>query len=43
MEQIYRIDGAPKKDISKLFLKTAKEKVGLSNLIGDAFSAWRAL
>jgi electron transfer flavoprotein-quinone oxidoreductase len=43
MEQIYRIEGTPKKDLSRLFLKTAREKVGLSNIIGDAFSAWRAL
>jgi electron transfer flavoprotein-quinone oxidoreductase len=43
MEQIYRIDGAPKENISKLLLKTAKEKVGLGNLLSDAFGAWRAL
>lgn len=43
MEYIYRIDGAPKENISKLFLKSAKEKVGLANLAADAFSAWRAL
>jgi electron transfer flavoprotein-quinone oxidoreductase len=43
MEQIYRIDGAPKESLTKLFLKTAKEKVGLGNLAADAFSAWRAL
>ena len=43
MEQIYRIEGAPKSNLSKLFLKTAREKVGLANLAADAFSAWRAL
>jgi electron transfer flavoprotein-quinone oxidoreductase len=43
MEQIYRIDGAPKENISKLFLKAAREKVGLGNLLSDAFGAWRAL
>ncbi|HEY5975574.1 MAG TPA: FAD-dependent monooxygenase [Geobacteraceae bacterium] len=43
MEQIYRIDGTPKESLTKLFLKTAKEKVGLGNLAADAFSAWRAL
>jgi electron transfer flavoprotein-quinone oxidoreductase len=43
MEYIYRIEGAPKENLSKLFLKTAKEKVGLKNLAADAFSAWRAL
>ena len=43
MEYIYRIDGAPKENLSKLFLKSAKEKVGLGNLLADGFSAWRAL
>jgi electron transfer flavoprotein-quinone oxidoreductase len=43
MEQIYRIDGAPKENMSKLFLKTAREKVGLKNLAADVFGAWRAL
>lgn len=43
MDYIYRIEGAPKENLSKLFLKTAREKVGLSNLLSDAFSAWRAL
>jgi electron transfer flavoprotein-quinone oxidoreductase len=43
MEQIYRIDGAPKENISKLFLKTAREKVGLGKIMADAFGAWRAL
>ena len=43
MEYIYRIDGAPKENLSKLFLKSAREKVGLVNLMADGFSAWRAL
>jgi electron transfer flavoprotein-quinone oxidoreductase len=43
MEYVYRIDGAPKENISKLFLKTARETIGLKNLAADAFSAWRAL
>lgn len=43
MEQIYRIDGAPKENMSKLILKTAREKVGLKNLAADVFGAWRAL
>ena len=43
MEQIYRIDGAPKENISKLFLKMAREKVGLKNIAVDVFGAWRAL
>jgi electron transfer flavoprotein-quinone oxidoreductase len=43
MEQLYRIDGAPKESISKLFLKAAGDKVGLKTLAADGFSAWRAL
>ncbi|HXV21404.1 MAG TPA: FAD-dependent oxidoreductase [Desulfuromonadales bacterium] len=43
MEQIYSIDGAPKESLSKLFLKTAREKVGLANILSDAFGAWRAV
>ena len=43
MEQLYRIDGAPKENLSKLFLKAAGEKVGLKALAADGFSAWRAL
>jgi electron transfer flavoprotein-quinone oxidoreductase len=43
MEQIYRIEGAPKENLSKLFLKAAAEKVGVKKLLADAFGAWRAL
>ncbi len=43
MENIYRIEGTPKESLTKMFLKTAKDKVGLANLAADAFSAWRAL
>jgi electron transfer flavoprotein-quinone oxidoreductase len=43
MEYLYRIEGTPKENLSKLFLKTAREKVGLKNLAADGFSAWRAL
>ena len=43
MEYLYRIEGAPKENLSKLFLKTASEKIGLKNLVVDGFSAWRAL
>jgi electron transfer flavoprotein-quinone oxidoreductase len=43
MENIYKIEGTPKKDITRLFLRTAKEKVGLGNLLADGFSAWRSL
>ena len=43
MEQLYRIEGAPKENLSKLFLKAAADKVGLKTLAADGFSAWRAL
>lgn len=43
MEYLYRIEGTPKENLSKLFLKTAREKVGLKKLVADGFSAWRAL
>lgn len=43
MEYIYRIEGTPKENLTKLFLKAAREKVGLGNLMSDAFSAWRSL
>ncbi len=43
MESIYRINGAPRENLTKLFLKSAKEKVGLGNMLADGFSAWRAL
>jgi len=43
MEYSYRIKGTPKENLSKLFLKTAREKVGLGKLLLDAFGAWRAL
>ena len=43
MEQVYRIDGAPKENMTKLILKTAREKVGLNNIAADVFGAWRAL
>ena len=43
MEQLYRIEGTPKENLSKLFLKAARDKVGLKNLAADGFSAWRAL
>lgn len=43
MENIYRIDGAPKENVTKQFLKSAREKVGIGNLVADGFSAWRSL
>jgi electron transfer flavoprotein-quinone oxidoreductase len=43
MENIYKIEGLPKENITRSFLKSAKEKVGLGNLLADGFSAWRSL
>jgi len=43
MENIYRINGTPKNNVTKLFLKSAMKKVGLGNLLADGFSAWRSL
>lgn len=43
MEYLYKIEGAPKENLSKLFLKVAREKVGLKALAADGISAWRAL
>lgn len=43
MENIYKIEGMPKQNVTKLFLKSAREKVGLGNLLADGFNAWRAL
>lgn len=43
MEKIYKIDRLPKDSITKMFLGSAKEKVGLTNLLADGFNAWRSL
>jgi electron transfer flavoprotein-quinone oxidoreductase len=43
MESLYKIDGTPKGNVTKVFLKSAIEKVGLANLAADGLSAWRAL
>jgi electron transfer flavoprotein-quinone oxidoreductase len=43
MESLYKIDGTPKRNVTKVFLKSALEKVGLANLAADGLSAWRAL
>jgi electron transfer flavoprotein-quinone oxidoreductase len=43
MENIYKIEGEPKANLTRMFLKSAKEKVGLGNLLADGFSAWRSL
>ena len=43
MDEIYRIDGKPKKSMTKMLLQAAREKVGLKNLLADVYSGWRAL
>jgi len=43
MENIYKIEGLPKQNVTSLFLKSAREKVGLGKLLADGFSAWRSL
>jgi electron transfer flavoprotein-quinone oxidoreductase len=43
MEYLYRIDGTSKENLMDLFQRTAREKVGLVNLVVDGFNAWRAL
>jgi electron transfer flavoprotein-quinone oxidoreductase len=43
IERIHRIDGTPKQSLPKLFLSKAKERMGLLDLLVDAFTAWRAL
>lgn len=43
MDEIYRIDGKPKKSMTKMLLQAAREKVGLKNLMADVYSGWRAL
>lgn len=43
MDEIYRIDGTPKDTMTKLLLRTVKEKIGLKNMIADVYSGWRAL
>lgn len=43
MDEIYRIDGTPKDTMTKLLLRTVKEKIGLKNMIADVYSGWRGL
>lgn len=43
MEELYRIDGTPKKKITKLLLNQVKEKIGLKNMLSDVYGGWRAL
>jgi electron transfer flavoprotein-quinone oxidoreductase len=43
MERLHRIDGTPKQSLPKLFLSKVKERMGIRDLLADAFTAWRAL
>ncbi len=43
MDEIYRIDGKPKDNMTKMLLRKVKETVGLKNLLADVYSGWRAL
>ena len=43
MDEIYRIDGTPKETMTRLLLRTVKEKVGVKNLLTDLYQGWRAL
>ncbi|MGK2905170.1 MAG: FAD-dependent oxidoreductase [Desulfuromonadales bacterium] len=43
MNEIYRIDGKPKENMTKLLLRKVKEKVGMKNLLTDVYGGWRAL
>ncbi|MDW7710703.1 MAG: FAD-dependent oxidoreductase [Deferrisomatales bacterium] len=42
-DRVYRIDGAPKEKLPKLFLRKAKEQMTTRDLLSDAFTAWRAV
>jgi len=42
-DRVYRIDGAPKEKLPKLFLRKAGEKMTKRDLLADAFTAWRAV
>lgn len=43
MDEIYRIDGQPKDNMTKIMLRKVKETVGLKNLLADVYGGWRAL
>jgi electron transfer flavoprotein-quinone oxidoreductase len=43
MERLHRIDGTPKQSLPKLFLSKLRGKIGLRDLLADAFTAWRSL
>lgn len=42
-DRVYRIDGAPKEKLPKLFLRKARERMTTRDLLSDAFTAWRAV
>lgn len=43
MDEIYRINGTPKDNITKLLLRKVKKTVGLKNVVADVYSGWRSL
>ncbi len=43
LDRIYRIDGTPKKKLTKLFLEKAREQVTTRELMSDGFTAWRSV
>ena len=43
MDEIYRIDGTPKDNMTRMLLRKVKETVGLKNVLADVYSGWRAL
>jgi electron transfer flavoprotein-quinone oxidoreductase len=43
MDEIYRIDGTRKDTMTRLLMRTVKEKIGLKNMLSDVYTGWRAL
>lgn len=43
MDEIHRIDGVPKDNMTKMVLRKVKETVGFKNLLTDVYGGWRAL
>ncbi|WP_320055931.1 FAD-dependent oxidoreductase [Desulfuromonas thiophila] len=43
MDEIYRIDGAPKQAMSRMLLRKVRENIGVKNMLADLYSGWRAL
>lgn len=43
MDRVYRIDGRPKEGLVDLVIRLAREKVGATNLLRDAWTTWRSI